>query len=129
MDELRIGAGCDFELPHVRTNSWATVPLGYVSVVTSTPRLYGACGKLPNGTVVSGALFLAEMNRGEGRGEIRAIIRYTQATTPEGTVYPVCLEGLGSSHRDPGVYFKPGSSPGTIQLHSKQLALRVERFE
>ncbi|WP_309888042.1 protein kinase domain-containing protein [Archangium sp.] len=126
MTELRIDVGCKFEIPNA-PSLWHTVQLGYTSMVTVGG--VEACGELPAGTVVSGPLFLAEMNRGEGRGETRAIIRYTQATTPEGKVFPVCMEAYRRDCQDPGAPFRPGSSPGTIQLTVTIRACTVERFE
>jgi serine/threonine-protein kinase len=78
--------------------------------------------KLPDGTVVSGELFF------DGQ---RIHGRFTQAHTPQGQTYPVCLVladrndniGLGANH------VKPGKEPGTALVQWSEGVKVVERFE
>jgi len=78
--------------------------------------------KLPDRTVVSGELFF-------GRDRIHG--RFTQAYTPQGQTYPVCLVltdragniGLGADN------VKPGKEPGTALVVDSEGVMAVERFE
>jgi serine/threonine-protein kinase len=78
--------------------------------------------KLPDGTVVSGELFF---------GQDRIHGRFTQAHTPQGETYPVCLVltdrnsniGLGADN------VKPGKEPGTALVVDSEGVMAVERFE
>jgi serine/threonine-protein kinase len=78
--------------------------------------------KLPPRTVVSGELFF-------GRDRIHG--RFTQAHTPQGQTYPVCLVltdragniGLGADN------VKPGKEPGTALVVDSEGVMAVERFE
>jgi serine/threonine-protein kinase len=78
--------------------------------------------KLPNGTVVSGELYF---------GEGRLHGRFTQAHTPQGQAYPVCLVlvdrnsniGLGADN------VRPGKEPGTVLVVDSEGVRAVERFE
>jgi serine/threonine-protein kinase len=78
--------------------------------------------KLPDGTVVSGELYF-------GRDRIHG--RFTQAHTPQGETYPVCLVltdragniGLGADN------VKPGKEPGTALVVDSEGVMAVERFE
>jgi serine/threonine-protein kinase len=78
--------------------------------------------KLPDRTVVSGELFF---------GKDRIHGRFTQAHTPQGETYPVCLVltdrnsniGLGADN------VKPGKEPGTALVVDSEGVMAVERFE
>ncbi len=78
--------------------------------------------KLPDNTVVSGELFF---------GGDRIHGRFTQAHTPQGETYPVCLVltdragniGLGADN------VKPGKEPGTALIVDSEGVMAVERFE
>jgi serine/threonine-protein kinase len=78
--------------------------------------------KLPDNTVVSGELFF---------GKDRIHGRFTQAHTPQGETYPVCLVltddvgniGLGADN------VKPGKEPGTVLVVDSEGVMAVERFE
>ncbi|PTL80366.1 hypothetical protein DAT35_27335 [Vitiosangium sp. GDMCC 1.1324] len=80
--------------------------------------------KLPPGTLLSGEIFF---------GETRIYGRFTQARTPGGDTYPVCMVltnregdiGIGRI----GIEWKPGGKPGTAQVIFSQGVKAVERFE
>jgi serine/threonine-protein kinase len=80
--------------------------------------------KLPNGTLLSGELFF---------GQERVYGRFTQAHTPNGPTYPICMVLTGRTAAfGPGVPTEevmPGDSPGTFKLFFSQGVTPVERFE
>ncbi len=88
----------------------------------TTMRLDQTGTKLPPRTVVSGELFF---------GKDRIHGRFTQAQTPQGETYPVCLVltdragniGLGADN------VKPGKEPGTALVVDSEGVMAVERFE
>ncbi len=100
------------------TEKWTPVRVG----PGVTMRLSETGTKLPDGTVVSGELFF------DGQ---RIHGRFTQAHTPQGQTYPVCLVladrndniGLGANH------VKPGKEPGTALVQWSEGVKVVERFE
>jgi serine/threonine-protein kinase len=78
--------------------------------------------KLPDGTTLSGELFL---------GEERVYGRFTEAHTPTRRTYPVCMV-LTDRSGDVGARgsdVRPGEGPGTFRLFSLQRVRAVERFE
>ncbi|WP_152622811.1 serine/threonine protein kinase, partial [Archangium violaceum] len=69
---------------------------------------FGGGGRfaLPGDTRLSGRLYVHEG---------RVYGRFTEARTPEGVVYPVCLELFDVGHRrSVGLPLKPGSAPGKL---------------
>jgi hypothetical protein len=83
-----------------------------------TSRLETAVGTLPAGTLVDGVLWM-------DTGKVQA--QYTQARTPDGQSYPVCLV-LGSSAPG-GVYAEAGTTPGSITLAKSLPFTVVDTFE
>jgi serine/threonine-protein kinase len=74
---------------------------------------------LPGDTRLTGRLFVKEG---------RVYGRFTQAHTPEGDTYPVCLEMLDPSNRV-GVEFEPDSGPGNILVGPTAKVRVVDRFK
>ena len=61
-------------------------------------------------------------------GKTWAIARLTQARTPEGKTYPVCMY-IGKAGKDPGVeVLRPGDKPGTVVIGEWVAARRTKRF-
>lgn len=83
-----------------------------------TSRLESAVGGLPAGTLVEGLLWM-------DTGKVQ--VRYTQARTPDGQSYPVCLV-LGTSAPG-GVYAEAGTTPGAITLPRSVPFTVVATFE
>ena len=81
-------------------------------------RLESAVGELPAGTLVEGTLWM-------DTGKVQA--RYTQASTPEGQSYPVCLV-LGAMAPG-GVYAEAGTTPSAITLPKSVPFTVVAQFE
>jgi len=83
-----------------------------------TMRLTGASlwGKLPEGTLMSGELVFGERVQG----------RFTQAQTPDGHTYTVCLELQEGGNF--GWEKRPGSSQDTARVQNAAELLQVERF-
>ncbi|MGZ3460298.1 MAG: hypothetical protein ACXU86_17560, partial [Archangium sp.] len=82
----------------------------------------GDLGKLPAGTVLTGDLSF---------GKDRIIGHFTQAHTPGGETYPVCMV-LTDRWGDIGVGgtdVKPGSGPGTARIAFSVGVRPVDRFE
>ncbi|WP_158501782.1 serine/threonine protein kinase [Vitiosangium sp. GDMCC 1.1324] len=78
-------------------------------------------GMLPQGTVLSGELFV-ERERVYGR--------FTQAHTPEGHTYPVCLELYDSTRDDQwGVRREPGGTADTANIAGGTKLESVEEFQ
>ena len=77
-------------------------------------------GQLPPGTVFSGEFFV---------GQERVYGRFTEAKTPEGATYRVCLE-LYDRTRDGkrGVLRKPGGGTDTANISAGVELMAVERF-
>jgi len=100
------------------TENWVPVRVGPGVMM----RLDETGTTLPDGTMVSGELFF------DGQ---RIHGRFTQAHTPQGETYPVCLVladrndniGLGANH------VKPGKEPGTALVQWSEGVKVVERFE
>ena len=74
---------------------------------------------LPWKTRLSGRLYF---------GEGRVYGRFTQAHTPGGDTYPVCLELLDSDNKV-GLEPEPGSGPGNIQVSPVATVRVVDRFK
>ncbi|WP_218920883.1 serine/threonine protein kinase [Melittangium boletus] len=82
---------------------------------------WGQDDALPQKTVFMGELFY---------GAERAYGRFTQARTPQGKVYPVCMELVGDElELQNGEQFEPGSKPGAVKLASTVYLRAVERFD
>ncbi|WP_375769082.1 hypothetical protein NR798_46685 [Archangium gephyra] len=94
-------------------NDYGTYRQGQV-----TSRLESALGDLPAGTLVQGVLWM-------DTGKVQ--VRYTQASTPEGQSYPVCLV-LGSSAPG-GVYAEAGTTATAITLPKSVPFTVVAQFE
>ncbi len=78
-------------------------------------------GKLPNGTVFSGVLFV---------GESRVYGRFTQAYTPEGHMHPVCLELYDAQKDDKrGVFRVDDGKSDTARIGGVVHLRPVEQFE
>jgi eukaryotic-like serine/threonine-protein kinase len=74
---------------------------------------------LPGLTQLSGRLYF---------GEGRVYGRFTQAHTPGGDTYPVCLELLDTDN-NVGLEMEPGSEPGNILVFPVAQVRVVDRFE
>ncbi|WP_309888608.1 serine/threonine-protein kinase [Archangium sp.] len=86
---------------------------GFTSV-----EILGPWGKLPEGTLLQGRLLF---------GEGRVHGRFTEARTPQGDTYKVCLEMWQESKR--GAEMEPGSGKETVKIHSSPNVKVVDRFE
>jgi serine/threonine-protein kinase len=73
---------------------------------------------LPNQTRLTGQLFVKEG---------RVYGRFTQAQTPGGDTYPVCMELLDTAYRV-GVELEPGGGPGNMLVTTVAHARVVDRF-
>ncbi|WP_309890930.1 hypothetical protein [Archangium sp.] len=125
MNALDIERLCPVYLTHPERdrNAEVTVPLGRISFTTPGPGRGGTCGNLPPGTTLSGAFFLGTVD-----GKTWAIARLTQAQTPEGKTYPVCMH-IGDRGKDPGEdVLRPGDKPGTVVMTERTWAFRTKRF-
>jgi serine/threonine-protein kinase len=77
-------------------------------------------GKLPDGTVFSGVLFVGS----------RVYGRFTQAYTPEGHIYPVCLELYDALKDDKrGVFRRDDGKSDTARINGVVSLKPVEQFE
>jgi serine/threonine-protein kinase len=74
---------------------------------------------LPNQTRLSGRLYVKE-------GRVHG--RFTEARTPLGVTYPVCLELLNTSD-DVGLELEPGSAPGKMLVFPIAQVRVVDRFD
>jgi len=74
---------------------------------------------LPTNTRLFGRLYVHEG---------RVYGRFTEARTPQGVVYPVCLELLDSSD-NVGLELRPGSGPGTMMVDPVVQVRVVDRFK
>jgi serine/threonine-protein kinase len=78
----------------------------------------GTRGKLPGGTILRGRLLF-------GEGQVYG--RFTEAQTPTGDTYKVCLEVWDRGKR--GVAMEPGSGKDTVKIWSNVDVKAVDRFE
>ncbi|WP_257460538.1 serine/threonine protein kinase [Archangium lipolyticum] len=110
---LRIG--------QVHVADWSDVRGRAVSVREDTPlRLGGALGeKLPHKTVLYGRLYL---------GEKRVYGLFTEARTPTGETYKVCIR-LYEWQGGPGLPFDPGSTPENMVVAPVAAVQVVDHFE
>ena len=125
MNALDMESSCPAYLtdPEREADEEVNVPLGRISFTTGYPGRGGTCGNLPPRTRLSGDLFL-----GTVEGKTWAIARLTQARTPEGKTYPVCMY-IGKAGKDPGVeVLRPGDKPGTVVIGEWVAARRTKRF-
>jgi eukaryotic-like serine/threonine-protein kinase len=74
-------------------------------------------GKLPSRTLLNGELLF---------GGKRVYGRFTQALTPEGKSFPVCIEFFSSMH--PGLVITPDSGHGTVRIISHSTVMATHRF-
>ncbi|HEX5750542.1 MAG TPA: hypothetical protein VFZ09_30215 [Archangium sp.] len=74
---------------------------------------------LPDNTRVSGRLYVKDG---------RVYGRFTEARTPNGVTYPVCLELLDSSDKV-GLELEPGSAPGKMMVSPIAVVRVVDRFK
>ncbi|WP_257461794.1 serine/threonine protein kinase [Archangium lipolyticum] len=80
-------------------------------------QLRAPLGKLPPGTLLTGELLF---------GGKRVYGRFTQALTPEGKPFPVCIEFYSSMH--PGVVVMPDSGRDTVRISSHSTVMSTNRF-
>ncbi|HYO66863.1 MAG TPA: hypothetical protein VEU33_12335, partial [Archangium sp.] len=80
---------------------------------------YGGRFALPTRTRLSGRLYVKEG---------RVYGRFTEARTPQGVVYPVCMELLDTSD-NVGLELEPGSAPGKMLVSPIAVVRVVDRFE
>jgi serine/threonine-protein kinase len=110
MDRLRSHT---IVFPHVGQHGPVPVREGFTSVET-----LGTWGKLPGGTVLQGRLYF---------GEGRVYGRFTEARTPTGDTYNVCLEMRQEGKR--GAEMERGSTATHTLIYSVEDVMAVERFE
>ncbi|AKJ01831.1 serine/threonine-protein kinase [Archangium gephyra] len=80
---------------------------------------YGGRFALPDNTRLSGRLYVKEG---------RVYGRLTEARTPLGVTYPVCLELLDTDYKV-GLELQPGSAPGKMMVDPVAVVRVVDRFE
>jgi eukaryotic-like serine/threonine-protein kinase len=91
-----------------------------VTVREHTPVKLGTpLGKLAAGTQLSGRLLF---------GQERVYGRFTQARTPSGETYTVCIE-LNSRRAERGVEIEGDAGPDSVVVFSEQKVRAVRRFE
>jgi serine/threonine-protein kinase len=81
--------------------------------------LVGNWKKLPDRTVLTVNLYFADRIYG----------RVTQARTPSGDTFPVCMELLDVEDRKRGALIEPGSGPEKVLVYSLAYVKAVEEFE
>ncbi|HYO69112.1 MAG TPA: hypothetical protein VEU33_23840, partial [Archangium sp.] len=79
----------------------------------------GGTFALPGHTRLSGRLYVHEG---------RVYGRFTEARTPSGETYPVCLELLDTSNKV-GMELQPGSGPGKMLVGPVAVVRVVDRFK
>jgi serine/threonine protein kinase len=85
----------------------------------TTLRVLGPWFNLPENTTLFGRILF---------GEGRVYGRFTEARTPEGDRFPVCIE-MHDTSGGRGVLREPGEGPGTARAFSTVTIYAVERFE
>ena len=85
--------------------------------------LWGGEGTLPVGTLLIGELWVTSGRRSNAN-RLRAYGRYTEARTPKGDIFPICMI-LGD---EDGLEQKPDSPPGAAKLPRRQPVTAVKRF-
>jgi hypothetical protein len=85
----------------------------------TTLRVLGRWSNLPGNTRLFGRLHF---------GEGRVYGRFTEARTPKGDRFPVCIE-MHDTSGGRGVLREPGEGPGTARAFSTVTIYAVERFE
>ncbi|HEX5747649.1 MAG TPA: hypothetical protein VFZ09_15490, partial [Archangium sp.] len=121
-----------FRLGEMKSVEWSNVRGRAVRVDEDTPVYlagdwdagaddfgYGGRFALPGDTRVSGRLYVKEG---------RVYGRFTEARTPNGVTYPVCLELLDSSNKV-GEELEPGSAPGKMMVVPVARVRVVDRFK
>jgi serine/threonine-protein kinase len=78
----------------------------------------GTRWKLPTGTILSGQLHV---------GEGRVYVRFTEAQTPTGDTFKVCLEAREGGKR--GIPAEPDGGPETAKVFAAIGVKAVRRFE
>ena len=122
---INIGGKVDVYFPFVGQHGPVSVREGPTSVKTGETR-----GKLPVGTILRGRLHF---------GEGRVYGRFTEAQTPTGDAFKVCMQlvtgerlakrGGGYHKPGPGIGMQPGSTPDNVLIFSIEHVMAVERFE
>ncbi|MFE8604015.1 serine/threonine protein kinase [Archangium violaceum] len=121
-----------FSLGEMKSVQWSDVRGRSVRVNEDTPVYvgsnwnagadywgYGGRFALPDNTRLSGRLYVKEG---------RVYGRLTEARTPNGVTYPVCLELLDTSD-NVGLELRPGSEPGKMMVDPTAQVRVVDRFE
>ncbi|HSP80684.1 MAG TPA: serine/threonine-protein kinase [Myxococcaceae bacterium] len=110
---LSIGATHDADFPFIGQPKPVPVREG-----TTTVKAYGAWGKLPRGSLLHGQLYF---------GDGRVYGRFTEAQTPTGDIFKVCLEMWQEGKL--GAEMEKGSGPDTAWIFSIEKVKAVRRFE
>lgn len=118
MRKLRVEPGQQGQLTLEAQQPGSAQDYGVYRQGQLTSQLMAPLGDLPAGTLLEGVLW---MQTGKVQGH------YTQAHTPDGQTYPVCLV-LGSSTPG-GLYAEAGSSPGALTLPRRVPFVTVSQFE
>jgi serine/threonine-protein kinase len=105
------------EFPGVEYREYTTVRPGVGATLLSP----GPWGKLPAHTVFSGKLFI---------GETRVYGYFTQAHTPDGHIYSVCMRlNTAGDLEEKGIQREPGSGQHSARVRNMLLELEaVERL-
>ncbi|HSP77925.1 MAG TPA: hypothetical protein VLQ93_05325 [Myxococcaceae bacterium] len=116
MKELGISLGAEHgaTFPAELPPEIITVEEGFTSI-----KLIGPWKELPSSTVFRGRLLI---------GEDRVFGRFTEAETPTGTSYPVCLE-LRDRRGGRGIRRKADGGPDRARIFSTVDVRAVDRFE
>ncbi|MFY0527928.1 serine/threonine protein kinase [Archangium gephyra] len=104
---------------HVHEDSPLYVPGDWEAGADLDPAHRGEKVALPNNTRLSGRLYVKEG---------RVYGRYTEARTPLGVTYPVCLE-LWDTDGHFGLELRPGSAPGKMMVDPVVRVRVVDRFK
>lgn len=112
---IKVGNTYPATFPVVWDAQFITVPEGQVSI-----HLYKPWQQLPPDTTFSGRLIF---------GPDRVYGRLTEARTPEGERFPVCLELFDERTRKRGLERKPDEGPDTARVFSTVLVGATDHFE
>jgi serine/threonine-protein kinase len=85
---------------------------------SSEVRLFARWGRLPEGTLLVGRLYI-------GGGRVHG--RFTEALTPSGEAYTVCLALWERGQQ--GIEMDPSSTPDKVLINPVQGVKPVKRFE
>jgi serine/threonine-protein kinase len=117
-EELRLPVGEEVYADIIAGGAWeqdATVRAGDASVT-----LLARFGELPKGTVLTGQFIL---------GETRFYGRFTQAQTPEGKTYPVCMELRQGGPGGRGAPIEANVGPDAVRVWSRVRLVATRGFE